>query len=94
MKHIKNFEDIDLTRADTEDLIQGAYIDYINANDIKANKDSKKWVLRSIKRQARSMIRNKETDISVWKEKFKNEPEVLAILDEIEMEQNINKYNL
>ncbi len=40
------------------------------------------------------MIRNKETDISVWKEKFKNEPEVLAILDEIEMEQNINKYNL
>lgn len=86
MKHIKLFETFD----EILEIIDDSYNDYISIVDTK----SKEVMARYIKRTAMGFIKNRNSSLSDWVDKFKDEELVMKELEPLIFDENIKKYNL
>ena len=86
MKHIKTFETFD----EILTIIDDSYNDYISESDLKA----KEIMARHIRRTASGFIKNRNSSIDDWIEKFKDEDIVMKELEPIILEEKRKKYNI
>ena len=87
MKHIKLFEELaDINRK----VIDEAYDDYIN----ETNPKFKYGMARQIKRMAKGFVMNRDSTLSDWIDKFKDEELVMNELEQLILDEEMRKYNL